>query len=124
MARNNDPRPFCKGKSYHDRIGWVECSNRAVRDGYCGTHHPDAAARRDKKRAERYAEETAIREARWRERESDRRKAARYDRAAALLRRLVNTCRDTETSRVLVDAVKVIAADAEKLLGTNRRRKQ
>lgn len=38
----------------------VSCGKRATRDGYCGTHHPDAKARRDAKRAERWQAENAL----------------------------------------------------------------
>jgi hypothetical protein len=60
------------------RTGWHKypCANQAKRDGYCGTHHPDAAEKRRFKAEARWAEESRIRNEKY-EREE-------YDRAAGV----------------------------------------
>jgi hypothetical protein len=78
----------CKAESYHERTGFLPCINDAVRDGYCGVHHPDSVAKRKAKADARYAAKLA----QWdrigaREREQSR-KAAAYDELHKLARDL------------------------------------
>lgn len=39
-------RAWCKARADGGRRGLVPCGKRATRDGWCGTHHPDAVAAR------------------------------------------------------------------------------
>jgi hypothetical protein len=44
---------YCKKMIWGD-FREHRCRNNAKTDGFCGTHHPDAQARRDKKREDKY----------------------------------------------------------------------
>lgn len=49
----------CKEMVWH-HIGYqftTQCSRKATRDGYCGHHHPDAEARREKRAREKFRKE-------------------------------------------------------------------
>ena len=77
----------CKGEFYGDGR-WprkLRCSKRATRDGFCGTHHPDAVARREKERTERYVEKQNAFQREWDGRKEQRRRAECFpDLLAAL----------------------------------------
>ena len=42
-----------------------QCDNKAKRDGYCGTHHPDAVKRRREKSAARFKKDAAEMDAQY-----------------------------------------------------------
>ena len=42
-----------------------QCLNKAIRDGFCGVHHPAAVKRRDKKRQDKYDAQTKEWDEKW-----------------------------------------------------------
>ncbi len=54
-----------------------KCLHDATRDGYCGQHHPDAVKRRRGKAEARYQKESAVRAAKQKREDFDRRAGAR-----------------------------------------------
>lgn len=58
---------FCKaGVTDNDRAAhYHQCGKRAVRDGWCATHHPDAEADRSRASQDRYEAETRRRAMGW-----------------------------------------------------------
>ena len=49
---------YCKTRVHHAgrSVTFHQCRLKAVRDGYCGIHHPEAQAARRKKAEQRYAD--------------------------------------------------------------------
>ena len=80
---------WCKGKSYHGRLGWGGCGNRASRDGFCGIHHPDAVKRREENSKKRYAQLSAAIDAKWKIDKEKQRKLSSFDDLVAALEELI-----------------------------------
>lgn len=74
----------CKGTRW-DGWRWIGCGNPAKRDGYCGIHHPDAAAKRKAKSDAKAAERRAEWDASFKAKREVMRKAAAYDGLLAAL---------------------------------------
>ena len=58
----------CKFDMIPDSGRWPSfhrCSRPAKKDGYCGTHHPDAVKRRKEKQEARYAAESKAIDENW-----------------------------------------------------------
>jgi len=89
---------FCKELVF-DSGGWhkYQCSRKAVKDGYCKQHHPDAVAERRKKSEEAYE---AKRE------QSDWRRLARAQERIALLESIIAECPDCSRTLKNTEAAK------------------
>ncbi|HYE57854.1 MAG TPA: hypothetical protein VD948_05085 [Rhodothermales bacterium] len=74
----------CKGEAWNG-WNWVGCSKPAKRDGFCGTHHPDAVAARKAKNEARLQVKRELRRALDEAHRERNRKADAYD---ALARRV------------------------------------
>src|SRR5262245_17331607 len=77
----------CKGKKGRD-WRYYPCMRTATRDGYCGTHHPDAVAKREAKREATSKENARKLSARIDAQNDMQRRAKLFDEAMKHLRAL------------------------------------
>lgn len=79
-------RGMCPGHSYDGHL-WP-CSKNPVKDGYCGTHHPKAEAKREKKKRKFMAEKMKQCDARIKAEIEFQRRGLAYPRLMAEIKRL------------------------------------
>lgn len=79
-------RGACPGFMY-DRHLWP-CSKKPVRDGYCGTHHPDAEKRRQEKMEARSKVRAAQRDQQDKAAKEFQRRGLAYPRLMAEIKKL------------------------------------
>ena len=90
-------RGQCPGYSYDRRL-WP-CSKKPVRDGYCGTHHPDAERKREAKMAERIKKETDKMRERISAAKEHNRRALAYPKLMARIKELEAKLAPTQSDR-------------------------
>ena len=78
-------KPLCQAKVWGG-YRMIACSVTATRDGWCGTHHPDAVAKRKAASRARTQERMAALEAGNQRAYADRRKIDAHDALVAALR--------------------------------------
>ena len=101
-----DPK-YCKAAVFPSN-GWssYQCSNTVKKDGWCGTHHPDAEAKRRKKSDDKYKAERKRSDEKWERERLDEEKAKAFDW-------IENTCSDVGCNWTTPDAWTVFTFDSE-----------
>lgn len=98
---------FCQKRIWANRAGGAQCARKAVRDGWCKQHHPDAEKARAVAREAAWKAESEARNQRYREQraaEAERdRKLALYPELVAALKRCMPFLDDA------LDAVQVMS---------------